>query len=235
MQKINCLIIEDEPLAAEIIQDYVGQIHFLKLIDVCSDAIYALEILQKLKIDLIFLDIHLPKLKGIEFIKSLQHPPAIIITSAYQDYALAGYELNVLDYLLKPVAFDRFLSAINKVRPLNISQSTHEYSPGKNDRPFSFFNVGRKRVKIYFDEILFIESLKEYVRVVAADKSIVTKLQFGQSDDLLANRNFMRIHRSFIIAKDKVDAFTATEVEIGGRLIPIGRSYKEQVVQQLEG
>ncbi|MEO5500852.1 MAG: LytTR family DNA-binding domain-containing protein [Ginsengibacter sp.] len=230
---MSCLIVEDEPLAAEVLEDYINQVSFLQLIEKCNDAIYALEILKREKIDLIFLDIHLPKLKGLDFIKTLENPPKIIITSAYPDYALQGYELNVLDYLLKPIEFSRFIKSVHKAQLK--TEDLQLLEPQEiNSRPFLFFNVGKKRVKIFFDDILYIESLKEYIKIVTKDKSILTKIQLGQTEDLLKNSNFIRIHRSFIVSKDKIDAFTASEVEIRGVLIRIGRSYKEQVYKYLE-
>jgi len=234
MQKITCLIIEDEPLAAEVLEDYINQVPFLQLVSTCGDALYALEVLQKEKIALIFLDIHLPKLKGLDFVKTLNEPPKIIVTSAYQDYALQGYELNVVDYLLKPIEFNRFVNAVNKaLQQIQLSGSL-EAPQMVNERAFLFFNVGKKKVRMFLDEILYIESLKEYIKIVAKDKSILTKFQLGQTEDLLKNKNFLRIHRSFIVAKDKIDAFSATDIEIEGKLIPIGRSYKEQVYADLE-
>jgi DNA-binding LytR/AlgR family response regulator len=234
MQKYSCIIVEDEPLAAEVLEDYIQQVPFLQLKGVCSDAIYAMEMLQKEKIDLIFLDIHLPKLKGFDFIKSLKNPPQVIITSAYQEYALQGYELNVVDYLLKPIEFSRFLMAVNKLKqPQQAMQPAHAPSAAA-DRMHLFFNVSKKKVKVYLDEILYIESMKEYIRIVTRDKTILTKFQIGQIEELLARNNFLRVHRSFIVAKDKIEAFTATDVEIGGKPIPIGRSYKELVVSVLE-
>jgi len=234
MQKINCLIVEDEPLAAEVLEDYVNQVPFLHLASTCGDAISALEILQREKIELIFLDIHLPKLKGLDFIKTLNNPPKIIITSAYQNYALQGYELNVVDYLLKPIEFTRFINAVNKARQQMEFSRLLDIPAGVNERTFLFFNVGKKKVKMFLDEILYIESLKEYIKIVSKDKSILTKFQLGQTEDLLQNENFLRIHRSFIVARDKIDAFSATDIEIQGKLIPIGRSYKEQVYANLE-
>ncbi len=233
MQNMTCLIVEDEPLAAEVLEDYINQIPFLHLVKKCEDAIFALEILQKEKIDLIFLDIHLPKLKGLDFIKTLENPPKIIITSAYQDYALQGYELNVIDYLIKPIEFDRFVTAVNKAHQKNDhfqSVINREIA----DRQFLFFNVGKKKIKIFLDEILYIESLKEYIKIVSKEKSILTKFQLGQIEELLRNSNFLRVHRSFIIAKNKVDAYTASDIEINGFLIPVGRSYKEHVYAQFE-
>jgi len=229
MQQYNCLIVEDEPLAAEVLQDYVSQVPFLTLGGVCGDAIYAMEKLQREKIDLIFLDIHLPKLKGLDFIKTLRNPPHIIIVSAYHEYALQGYEYNVIDYLLKPVEFSRFLMAVNKMRQTPTTTSAIQVTSEAAERPYIFFNVGKKRVKIFLDEILYIESLKEYVRIFTKAKSILTKFQLGQIESLLARNNFMRVHRSFIVAKDKIDAFTASDLEINGKQIPVGRSYKELV------
>lgn len=234
MQKYSCIIVEDEPLAAEVLEDYIKQVPFLQLKGVCSDAIYAMDMLQKEKIDLIFLDIHLPKLKGFDFVKALKNPPQVIITSAYQEYALQGYELNVVDYLLKPIEFSRFLMAVNKLK-----QSVAPVSPAipmaaRPERLHLFFNVSKKKVRVYLDEILYIESMKEYIRIVTRDKTILTKFQIGQIEELLARNNFLRVHRSFIVAKDKIEAFTATDVEVNGKPIPIGRSYKELVVSVLE-
>ncbi|WP_018614759.1 LytR/AlgR family response regulator transcription factor [Segetibacter koreensis] len=234
MQKITCLIVEDEPLAAEVIEDYINQVPFLHLVQTCEDAIFALEILQREKIDLVFLDIHLPKLKGLDFIKTLNNPPKIIITSAYQDYALQGYELNVVDYLLKPIELSRFVNAVNKAQQQMEVSRLLDTSQIATDRAFLFFNVGKKKVKMFLDEILYVESLKEYIKIVSKDKYILTKFQLGQTEDLLKNKNFLRIHRSFIVAKDKVDAFSATDVEIQGKFIPIGRSYKDLVYANLE-
>jgi DNA-binding LytR/AlgR family response regulator len=234
MQQYNCIIVEDEPLAAEVLQDYIGQVPFLRLKAVCNDAIFAMDVLQREKIDLIFLDIHLPKLKGFDFIKTLKHPPHIIITSAYHEYALQGYEYNVVDYLLKPVEFSRFLTAVNKIRQARDSQQQQPVYQSPPERPHLFFNVTKKKVKIFVDEILYIESLKEYIRIVTKSRPVLTKFQLGQVEEILARSNFIRVHRSFIVAKDKIDAFTATDIEIGGKQIPIGRSYKELVQAVLD-
>jgi DNA-binding LytR/AlgR family response regulator len=232
MHRYNCIIVEDEPLAAEVVKDYILQIPFLQLKGICTDALYAMELLQKEKIDLIFLDIHLPKLKGLDFVKALKKPPQVIITSAYQEYALQGYELNVVDYLLKPIEFSRFVMAVNKVKERDTTGAI-PMAP-VTERAALFFNVSKKRVKVNIDEILFIESLKEYIRITTKDRSILTKFQLGQIEEMLAKNGFLRIHRSFLVAKNKIDAFSATDVEIAGKQIPIGRSYKEQVMEVLE-
>ncbi|MGZ8559377.1 MAG: LytR/AlgR family response regulator transcription factor [Chitinophagaceae bacterium] len=234
MQQYNCIIVEDEPLAAEVLQDYIRQVPFLQLNGICADAIYAMEMLQTEKIDLIFLDIHLPKLKGLDFIKTLKHPPHIIIVSAYHEYALQGYEFNVIDYLLKPVEFSRFMMAVNKLKQPVAKETNIQVASHTGERPYLFFNVGKKKVKIFLDEVLYIESLKEYIRIFTKTKSILTKFQMGQIEELLARNNFFRVHRSFIVAKDKIEAFTATDIEINGKQIPVGRSYKEFVQSGLD-
>lgn len=235
MLKYSCIIVEDEPLAAEVLADYVGQVPFLELKAVCNDAIYALETLQSQKIDLVFLDIHLPKLKGLDFLESLKNPPHIIITSAYNDYALQAFELNVLDYLLKPIRFNRFLKAVNKLQQQSPTASNlPQPSPVAANRKSMFFNVGKKKVKIFLDEILYVESLREYARISTREKSIVTKLQLSELEEIFSDKNFIRIHRSFVVAKDKVTAFTSTDVEINNKQIPIGRSYKELVLSILD-
>lgn len=234
MLKYNCIIVEDEPLAAEVLADYVRQVPFLELKKICSDAIYAMETLQRENIDLIFLDIHLPKLKGFEFIESLKSRPNIIITSAYKDYAIQAFDANVIDYLLKPIRFQRFLKAVNKLNQRQEIVVSGNNVVTNSERSYIFFNVDKKRIKLFLDEILFIESIRDYIRITAKDKSIHTKFQISQIEELLAKNNFLRVHRSFIVAKDKITAYTATDVEIDNRQIPIGRSYKELVISTLE-
>jgi DNA-binding LytR/AlgR family response regulator len=237
MEKLNCIIVEDEPLAAEVLQDYIQQVPFLELVTVCTNVMTAMEALKKTKIDLIFLDIHLPKIKGIDFIKTLKDPPWVIITSAYQEYAINGYELDVLDYLVKPIELNRFLKAVNKIPAggHNIAKQKAVAGTGgeyPNEKPHLFFNVSKKKVKVFVEDILYVESLKEYIKIVTATKTIVTKLQLAELEKLLPT-GFLRVHRSFIVSRSKIDAFTATEIEIGKTQIPIGRSYKELVFHTL--
>lgn len=235
MEKYNCIIIEDEPLAAEILQEYIADVPFLELKNTYKDALSALEDMRSNGIDLIFLDINLPKLKGFDFIQTLKNPPHIIITTAYHEYALQGYELNIVDYLLKPIEFSRFLKAVNKLKMLNSlkSYSSPVFIPSGST--YMFVNTNKKKVKLYFNDILYIESLKEYIKIYTADKVIITKYQLGQIEDHLPKGDFVRIHRSFIVAKEKIDAFTSTEIEVTNKQLPIGRSYKELVSNLLEG
>ncbi|HTD41997.1 MAG TPA: LytTR family DNA-binding domain-containing protein [Mucilaginibacter sp.] len=235
METYNCIIIEDEPLAAEILQEYIADIPFLNLKNTYTDALRALEDLRSNDIDLIFLDINLPKLKGFDFIQTLKNPPHIIITTAYHEYALQGYDLNIVDYLLKPIEFSRFLKAINKLKLLNSQKNYSSAVFVAAGSSYMFVNTGKKKVKLYFRDILYIESLKEYIKVFTADKTIITKYQLGQIEEHLPKGDFLRIHRSFIVAKDKIDAYTSSEIEIGNKQLPIGRSYKELVGNVMEG
>jgi DNA-binding LytR/AlgR family response regulator len=235
MEKYNCIIIEDEPLAAEILQEYIADIPFLNLKNTYKDALRALEDMRSNEIDLIFLDINLPKLKGFDFIQTLKNPPHIIITTAYHEYALQGYELNIVDYLLKPIEFSRFLKAVNKLKMLNSlkSYSSSVFIPQGGS--YMFVNTSKKKVKLHFEDILYIESLKEYIKIYTSDKIIVTKYQLGQIEEHLPKGDFLRIHRSFIVSKEKIEAFTSSEIEVGNKQLPIGRSYKELVNNLLEG
>lgn len=236
-QALNCLIVEDEPLAAEIIQDYIQQVSFLHLVAICEDALYATELLKTQQIDVLFLDIHLPKLRGLDFLKTLNHAPQVILTTAYQQYALASYEFNVVDYLLKPIDFPRFLQAVNKLtleKPLHDDRVTNNPPlVAEKVRPFYFFNVNKERVKVYFDEITHIESLKEYIKIHTLTTAIVTKFQLGELSDLLPSGKFIRIHRSYMISLEKVAAYTPAQVTIKGKTLPIGRSYRENVMNYL--
>ncbi len=248
MQTYNCLIVEDEPLAAEILQDYIKQVPFLALKGTCPDALYALDFLQKenKSMDVIFLDIHLPRLKGLDFLKILPTPPKIILTTAYHEYALQSYELNVLDYLLKPIEFSRFLQAINKLGSSKNTQVIEKQEVIKpiatqktieTERIFHFFTVDKKKIKVYEDEILYVESLKEYIKIFTISQTIVTKLQLGQFEHLFTSNKFLRVHRSFLVAKDKITAYSATHIELQiaseKREIPIGRNYKELISKEL--
>jgi DNA-binding LytR/AlgR family response regulator len=234
MEKYNCIIMEDEPLAAEVLQRYISEVPFLQLEQTCANAMDTMDLLNKKHVDLIFLDIHLPKLKGFDFIRTLKNPPKIIVTTAYRDYAVQAFELNAIDYLVKPIEFSRFLTAVSKLFPAK--SVPHQPAPGKpgGERTHLFFNVRSKRVKVFFDEILYIESLRELIRITTKTKSILTKFQLTKVEEMLKDNNFIRVHRSFIVSREKIDAFSATEVEINNKQIPIGRSYKELVLGILE-
>ncbi len=225
MPDIKCIIVEDEPLAVKVLAAYVLQVPFLQLQATFKDAILATEWLRDNQTDLIFLDIHLPKLKGMAFLKTLTNPPAVIITTAYHQYAVEGFNLNVTDYLLKPFEFERFLMAVTKVKTTQNEIQKSDESPEQKD--FIFLNIQKKKVKILFAEIVYIESQREYIRIVTTKKEYISKIGTHEMEALLPAHLFKRIHRSFIISVSKIDSYTAEMVEVNGVSIPIGRGYRD--------
>jgi two-component system, LytTR family, response regulator len=229
MSKISCIIVEDEPLAAKVLIDYISQVPFLELKGNFKDAILATEFLRDNSVDLIFLDIHLPKLKGMAFLKTLTHPPAVIITTAYHQYAVEGFNLNVTDYLLKPFEFERFLVAVTKVKTNQREKSSEKVLSEEgsgNSKEYLFLNIQKKKVKISFAEILYIESQREYVKIVTTKKEYLSKISTHEIEALLPANLFKRIHRSFIVSTSKIESYTADEVEVNGVALPVGRDYK---------
>ncbi|MEI9918492.1 MAG: LytTR family DNA-binding domain-containing protein [Bacteroidota bacterium] len=221
---ISCIIVEDEPLATDVMVEYVRRVSFLQLKATCGDAIAALGVMQREQVDLIFLDLHLPGLKGLDFIKTLPNPPAIILTTAYHQYALEGYELNVVDYLLKPIEFKRFVEAVNKVK-LRKSSELRKTISVQSDK---------KTVLIPVEDILFIESQKEYIKIQTSTTSHVTKYALSRIEEELDASMFMRVHRSFIVSVSKIRAFTGHDIEVQGKVIPIGGNYRELVGERLK-
>lgn len=230
---ITCIIIDDEPLAIEIVEAYVSKIEQLKLVGTFRNAIQAFAFLQEQPVDLIFLDIQMPKLSGLDFLKTLKNPPKVILTTAYRDYALDGYELEVLDYLLKPIPFERFLKAIAKVLH---QPGTSSVVVPKTEQPtddYVYFKVDKKMVKTRMTDVLYIESVKDYVKVRTSDKEIITQQKISYLEESLPRDQFLRIHRSFIVNVEKIDAYSASDVEIGKHSVPIGRNYKNDVMKAL--
>ena len=225
MSKIKCIIIEDEPLAVKVLSDYILQVPFLELQATFKDAILATDYLRDHHTNLIFLDIHLPKLKGMAFLKTLTHPPAVIITTAYHQYAVEGFDLNVTDYLLKPFEFERFLIAVNKVK----TAQRETQVPGESGeiKDYLFLNVQKKKVKILFSEIIFIESQREYIKIITTKREYISKMSTHEIEEMLPENLFKRIHRSFIVSVSKIESYTAEMVEVNGVSIPIGRGYRD--------
>ena len=216
-------------MAADVIKDYIKDVPFLELQNAFGDAIYALEYLQYHRVDLIFLDIHLPKIKGFEFVKTLHDPPDIIVTTAYHQYALEGFELDVVDYLLKPIEFSRFLKAVNKVyqrRPIHNETSP---TPKKSDRTFQFVQSNKIKKKIFHDEILYIESVKEYLHIHTLSDEVVIHGRMEDLDRMFDQVDLIRIHRSFSVATGKVTGYSASKIHIEDISLPIGRTFKEAV------
>jgi DNA-binding LytR/AlgR family response regulator len=231
--KIKCLIIDDEPLAINVIKNYLDPVENFEIINTFSNPIEGLNFLKNNKVDVIFLDINMPVLDGINFIKSLENPPILIITSAYSQFAIETYELDVLDYLVKPIEFPRLMKTLNKIsKRLNNSNNVPQES--NPESPFIFVKIDKKRMKkIFFNEILVIESLKDYLKINTLTGKYIIHSTLSDFTDLLPERNFLRIHRSYTIAIDKIDAVEGNSIEIEGLRYVIGRSYIDQVKQRI--
>lgn len=230
--KIKCLIVDDEPLAIELIEKHLSQFDGFEVVGTCFNALEAVELLRITAVDLLFLDIKMPKMTGFAFLKALKNPPAVIITTAYREYAVEGYDLDLVDYLLKPITFERFFKAVDRFlrikSPAYISQHKAE-----NEAQFIQIRAGGKVHRVTVSEIIYIESIRDYITVHLADKKITAKYKFGDLEKELSGSTFLRIHRSFIINTKKITAFTAGEIEVLGTLIPIGSSYKDQTAKIL--
>jgi len=225
MSDIKCIIVEDEPLAVKVLSDYILQVPFLELQGAFKDAILATDFLRDNDTGLIFLDIHLPKLKGMAFLKMLTHPPQVIITTAYHQYAVEGFNLNVTDYLLKPFEFERFLIAVTKVK--TAQSETQKPNESEEIKDYLFLNVQKKKVKILFSEIVYIESQREYIKIVTTKNEYISKMSTHEIEALLPANLFKRIHRSFIVSISKIESYTAEIVEVNGISIPVGRGYRD--------
>jgi len=240
MDKIKTIIVDDEPLAIEILETYVQKVPELELVEKCTNAFEANECLKKNKIDLMFLDIQMPQLTGIDFVKSLTHPPLTIFTTAYSEYAVEGFELNAVDYLLKPISLDRFLKAVNKtLNTINKNKSGSEGEPSEDEdgEGFIFVKSDKKFVKVKYDDILYIEGLKDYV-IIRMEKSRVITLQTMKSlEDKLPVKFFKRIHRSFIVNISRINAILGNMVEViengQAKQLPVGKNYRDELLDMV--
>lgn len=230
--KVRCLLVDDEPLAIQLVKNHLEQLELFEVVATCSNAIKALEVLRSKTIDLMFLDIKMPQLTGIDFLKTLKNPPAVIMTTAYREFALDGYDLDIVDYLLKPITFDRFFKAID--RYLRSVQTQVGVLPEAGIAGFIYVKVGGKFHKLYADDILYVESLKDHVIIHGVDQKINAKYKISDIEIELKPFNFIRIHRSFIVNPKKITAFTVNDIEIGMKEIPIGTNYKEYVFKLLK-
>ena len=234
---IACLIVDDEPLAVRLISSYIQQVPGLEIAGVCNNAIDAFRILGEQRIDLMFLDIKMPKLIGTDFLRSISNPPKVIFITAYRDYALDGYELDIVDYLLKPVSFTRFMKAVSKATKLisldnNLSSKNTE--PNNNKDSFLYFKIDKEMQKVLLHEILFIESSKEYVKLhLETGKPLLVKQSISSLQKLLSPHRFLRVHRSYIVTIEKISSYNSTYITIDNQKIPIGRLYKNEVSKVL--
>jgi len=247
MAQLKCLVIDDEPLAQDLIENYLKNFSFIKLIAKCDNALIALEWIRKQKIDLIFLDVSMPFISGIDFIRTLQNPPAIILTTAHKEFAVESYELNVLDYLLKPISFERFSKAVNKLLDGRLYTPAGRGITGPSGSPLSggegsagiaslpqgdhiFVKSNSKFFRVNFSEITYVEGMKDYLKIHTPDYTLVTHQTMNELEKLLPARLFIRVHRSYLVAIAQIRAIYGNSIELGKVTIPIGVNYKEAVM-----
>lgn len=238
VKKIICLAVDDEPLALSVLQKYIAEIECLELAGTCVNAVQALQMLQQYSVDLLFLDIQMPQIMGTDFIRTLKNSPKVIFTTAYRKYAVEGFELDAVDYLLKPISFERFLKAVNKVLQTDIHAPASAFQ-ARNIIPESpnqclYVRADRKMVKVPLDDILYIEGMSDYIKIITTKKTIITKRPLSTLEESLPKESFIRIHRSFIVAVNKIDSYNSDIIEIGKNELPIGRLFKHEVNKILE-
>jgi DNA-binding LytR/AlgR family response regulator len=235
-KRITCLAVDDEPLALDVLQRHIAAVPSLELVGLCSTAVEALEKMNKHVVDLVFMDIQMPLISGTDFIRNLKNPPKVIFTTAYRKFALEGFELNAVDYLMKPISFERFLKAVSKVMETNLPAADPIIKPEENNKPqdpYLYLRAHRKTVKVPLNDILYIESLKDYVNVVTVSKSIITKQSISSLEETLPKKSFIRIHRSFIVSLNKIESYNNELIEIAKKELPISRMYSNEVRKAL--
>lgn len=235
MKTYNCFIVDDEPLAIEVIEDHLSKLQNFEVVGSYTDSIEAFVQFKNTQVDLLFVDIEMPDFNGLEFIKSLKNKPEIIITTAYRNFAVQGFDLNILDYLVKPIPLERFMQSIDKF--IDKNSNHHQNNTQVEQQEFIIVRADRKNIKLFLKDILYVEGLKDYVKIILKDKQILTKQSIGVFEKNLTPKHFFRIHKSFIVALDKITAYTTYDVEIERIEIPIGRSYKKiflKLMQQNE-
>ena len=231
---INCVIIDDEPLAREGLADYVKEVDFLHLSGICEHPIEGMKLLDEQRIDLVFLDIQMPKMSGIDFLKIVKDPPLVIITTAYPNYALEGFQLDVLDYLLKPVTFDRFFKSANKAKDyLQLLAKLPDLPRAEGNADYFFIKCGSKYEKIYFSDILYVQGTQNYITLYTLKGKYMTLLNLKNLEENLDSKSFIRVHKSYIVSIDKIEGIEGNEIFIQSNRIPISRNYREQIMQQV--
>jgi DNA-binding LytR/AlgR family response regulator len=227
MNRINCLLVDDEPASLDLLEHFISRVYFLNLVKKCRNAIEAMQILEENHIDLLFLDINMPDVNGIQFLKSLISKPAVIFTTGYKEFALEGYENDVVDFLLKPFDFERFLKAVNKANNL-LSKTTRPPAIRQKQQQFIFVKADYKLVKINVDDIIFVEGLKDYIKIYTKQKLILTLMSMTAIEEKLPSDDFFRVHRSYIISLSKIDSVSRHRVIIGEKFIPISVPYRDR-------
>jgi DNA-binding LytR/AlgR family response regulator len=231
---MKCLIVDDEPLAQQVMEEFAGRVPFLEITGKCSSATEAIEVLRTKTVDLIFLDIHMPRLSGLDFISSLHNPPQFILVTAYSEYALQGFNVNATDYLMKPVPFERFLKAVTKAYELYTLRSKPEQEKSSTSGRFMLVKSGYQTVKILFDSISYIEGLKDYVKIYTEGKKpVLSLLTMKGLAETLPSDKFLRIHKSYIVAIDRISTISRNRVMIGDKWIPVGENYRDAFRKQM--
>ena len=230
--KINCIVADDEPLARKGIENFVKEIPFLTMVASCSNPLSVMELLSKQKIDLIFLDVQMPKMTGIEFLRTVKNPPLTIITTAFPNYALEGFELDVIDYLIKPISFERFIKAVNKAKEY-FDVKEQSTTSVKDEIDYFFIKCEKQFEKVFLNEILFVEALQNYVMVHTEKKRLITYVTLKTVEDYLPQSEFIKVSKSFIVPIQKIESISGNEIKIGSHSIPIGRTMKEEVLNTL--
>jgi DNA-binding LytR/AlgR family response regulator len=227
--KIKCLLVDDEPPAVDLITSYIERVGDLEIVGRCSNAIEAFGVLQKTKVDLLLLDIQMPKMTGLDLIRSLHDRPRIIVITAYREFAADGFDLDVLDYIVKPVSFDRFLKAIAKYNQYTLLRQTEaaEQPSDAFEKAYMYFKVNKQVKKVFLKDIVYIESIKDYVKIVTTDKPLITYQRLSYMEEKLPENKFLRIHKSYIIAIDRISGYNNDLISIEGYELPLGRSYKQ--------
>ncbi|PQJ21494.1 LytTR family DNA-binding domain-containing protein [Tenacibaculum sp. SG-28] len=235
MRKTSCIIVDDEPVAREILENYIAKIPSIEVIKSCSNALEVMEVLNRQKVELLFLDINMPDISGLSLAKSIRNQTKIIFTTAYREYAIDGFDLHVVDYLLKPFSFDRFLEAIQKFHRQRQMQGNEKPSSttNKNIADFIFVKSDRKMLKLNLKDILYLESLSDYIKIHTTEKTVITRETFANIERKIPASQFLRVHRSFIIAIAHIESFTKEHIEIRKKAIPISRGYKQEVLAKL--
>jgi DNA-binding LytR/AlgR family response regulator len=234
--KMRCLLIDDEPPALKVLQSHIDQISGLEIVGLCNNAVEAIDLLHRHTVDVMFLDIKMPKIIGTEFLRSLSHPPKVIFVTAYREYAVEGFELDAVDYLVKPVSFERFLKAIDRLTRSTGQQTVFEEKLYMNNPDaFIYLKIDRIRQKIFLKDIVYIESWKDYVKLYFTNrKDLLVKQPISAIENLLSEHMFLRVHRSYIISLNKISGYSNTSIQLGSNDIPVGRLYKQNVMYNLQ-
>lgn len=236
--KINCIAIDDEPLALEIIRDYCSKVSFLNLVTTFDNAIESIEFLRTNKVDLIFLDIQMEELTGIQMLHALKQPPFVIFTTAYENYAIQGFELDVIDYMLKPISFERFIKGVNKVfdrmQPESTASRPEQTQPAPQDLQFFFVKTETRMERIESQDVLYIEGMGDYWRIVTKNRRIMTLMNARKLEEILPEPQFCRVHKSFFVALDKIESIERNRIKIGDRYIPVSETYHKNFFDLVE-